>query len=272
MKRIVWLFVTLFTLIFGVLFAYYTRPSELPLRENALAQTLRICTSNINYRNSFSRKLAKKLVQTKSDLFVVPEWQGSNLDLEEFRRNGYRVVLSHPMPGPHGIALIAKSDITVSATIIPSPVQGPCAIPWATAEISYRSRTLVLLGVHAPPPVPACEHTTDPTIKRLAKLIQEGKLVKGLGVGRAGAPVVVAGDLNAFSFNSAVGRLRDAGLADTYSMTNTGYGPTWSPFSWFPSLFRIDYILIPQSYTAVASYTIRLPGSDHRGVVSDIQL
>lgn len=272
MKRRIMLFLSLLVLISVVLFVYITRPSALPLNAGESAHTFRICTANINYSNRQPFKLSKALVSTKADIFVIPEWQGSNLDLEKFSRSSYKVVLNHPQPGTHGIALIAKQALNISASIIASPVKGPCAMPWATAEIKTDSGVFALLGVHAPPPLPVCENTTDPTLNEIANMIKGGKLVRDLGSARAGTPVIVAGDLNAFSFNRAVAKLRVTGLIDTYVAASGGYGPTWSPFSWLPSLFRIDYILASHIYTPHASYTIQLPGSDHRAVVSDLQI
>ncbi len=64
----------------------------------------------------------------------------------------------------------------------------------------------------------------------------------------------------------------NTGLKDAYRETNWRPGPTWSPFNWLPSILRIDYIFVSSIITAKSAWTLSLPGSDHRGVIADIEI
>jgi len=68
------------------------------------------------------------------------------------------------------------------------------------------------------------------------------------------------------------GKRRSAGLVDSYAAVNWRPGPTWSPLRFIPAMARIDYVFVPEELTIAGSCTIHLPGSDHRGVITDIAL
>ncbi len=65
--------------------------------------------------------------------------------------------------------------------------------------------------------------------------------------------------------------LAKSGLQDAHAMRACHPGPTWTPQSWLIAFLRIDCILIPAEFTILDDRAIHLPGSDHRGVVVDIQ-
>lgn len=256
----------------GFLFLFISRPSALPLDDKASSGILRVCVSNIYYKNPLADDLTESLIKTRSDIFFISEWQGENLKLDVFQANGYDIPLNHPANGTHGMALIVKKELGIHAELIKSPITGPCSMPIVTSRVKYKSKNLALLGIHVPPPIPSCNNTTNPTLSVIRKWVKNGDLNGKIGVGVVGDPVIVAGDFNAFSFNKEVSAFADSALFDTYSVANSRYGPTWSPFSWVPSVFRIDYIFASHRFGVAASHTIKLPGSDHRGIVSDIDL
>lgn len=99
-----------------------------------------------------------------------------------------------------------------------------------------------------------------------------GQIEAEFRAGVVGDDLIVAGDFNAHSFDNEIAGFADSGLVDTYGAANFYYGPTWSPSSWVPSLFRIDYIFSSHRFKVMESHTIELPGSDHRGVVADIAI
>lgn len=257
---------------FAGTFLILGRPASLPLTEREGGSSLRICTANIHYNNTDSRSVTERLLKTESDIYVINEWRGDNLDLDLFVKNGYKAVVNHPREGVHGISIIARKAFQSSGEVFQSPIEGPCRIPLASARFRFEGNNISLLGIHVPPPISGCENTTNPTIKAIADWVDGGRLKNAVGEAVSGQPVILAGDFNAFPFNSEIRGLLRAGFVDSYSAAKTRYGPTWAPFSWMPSLIRIDYIFVPQEFSVDASYTIDIRGSDHRAVISDIRL
>lgn len=259
-------------LVAGGIFLYLSRPDSAPLVKRNDPEVIRVCEANIYYANKNFDSLTEQLLATESDVFIINEWTGENLDLNRFLHSGYNAAVDQPHEGVHGIAVIARKELKASGEIVESPVQGPCRIPFATVRLQFDSVELSLLGIHAPPPLTGCQDTTDPTIREIGQWVKDGRLHEPVGMGVAGQPVILAGDFNAFSFNPEIRRLLGAGLEDSYSAGSSSYGPTWAPFNWMPALIRIDYIFIPQEFSVDGSYTMSLPGSDHRAVISDIRL
>jgi endonuclease/exonuclease/phosphatase family metal-dependent hydrolase len=246
-------------------------PASLPLSPRA-DDAFRLTIANINYTNSDADTLAKALLKTGSDLMIVFEWTGRNLNLSELNQYGFAVLLNEPRQGTHGVCVIAKKTGVRDVRLLNSPIQGPCRIPLVGLRVQQQGEIVTILGVHAPPPVPACKETTEPTIQEMAAWIQQGKLIKALGKSRVGESVIVAGDLNVGPFNSVLRDLRKSGLQDAFAAGAWRPRPTWSPQSWVPACLRIDYIWIPTEFTIANARVVHLPGSDHRGVVVDVIL
>ncbi len=232
---------------------------------------LRVFTANIMAGNDQGGEATKVICAGRPHVIILLEYTGRNADLDLLRRKGYEIALESAEPGTHGICVLTRGfQDGVSAQLIASPVKGPCRIPIATLRIRYKQTYYTIFGLHAPPPIPDCKNTTDPTLRVLATWIGNGRLLKNVGAGRKGDPVIIAGDFNVFSSNSAFRGLKSCGLADTYEKTNWRHGPTYSPSTFLPAAVRIDYIL--SSLPPLSAKTIHLPGSDHRGVVADLKL
>lgn len=246
-----------------------SRPASLPLPSRA-SDTFRLTVANINFENVQRDALSRTLVDTNSDLIVVFEWTGKNLNLELLTNQGFTILLNDPRRGTHGTCVIARHPRTGDANLIPAPIQGPCQIPFAAIRVQRRGEFVTIVGVHAPPPVLACQQTTAPTLQAVASWVRQGKLLTPLGKSKKGEPVIVAGDLNVSPFHSVLRELSHAELHDAYSSATWCPGPTWTPRLGFPACVRVDYIWIPDEFTPHNAHVIPLPGSDHRGVVVDM--
>lgn len=77
-------------------------------------------------------------------------------------------------------------------------------------------------------------------------------------------PTIVAGDFNAPAGDGCLGPLLED-FHDAYGQAGRGFGNT-AP-SYFP-VHRIDQIWIRNDYQAKVSFTVRIPGSDHRAAVA----
>lgn len=263
------IFIAMLALGLGGVYAF-SRPSTLPGPRADGDTGLRIVAANLFFRNPQPREAAARITGLEPDVILLLEWSGLNLKSKALRRAGLEPVLNEYRRGAHGAAVWLDAPLEGSASLVDNPVPGPCAMPLAVARIKHGRGHLTLLGVHAPPPIRVCEGLTQPTLMSLAGMIEAGRLIRDLGPGRSGDPVIVAGDLNAFPFSEGLARLRDSGLLDSYAEHNLMPSGTWSPGPWFPPLARIDYILVPKVCKVLDARVLDLPGSDHRLVSADL--
>jgi endonuclease/exonuclease/phosphatase (EEP) superfamily protein YafD len=87
-------------------------------------------------------------------------------------------------------------------------------------------------------------------------------------------PQVVAGDFNASRDHRPFRDLLAAGFLDCADSARRRPWPgfTWPAGRWIPSIMRLDHILVSRGSASVsASRNIRVPGTDHRGVLAVIQ-
>jgi endonuclease/exonuclease/phosphatase family metal-dependent hydrolase len=145
-------------------------------------------------------------------------------------------------------------------------------LPFVVARIKFRNRYLALLGVHIPPPTKRCIENRRPTLNYFASLVEHGRLRKDIGPARTGDEVIILGDFNIISFETALDPLNQAGLEDVYDRHHWRPGPTWSQPAWFPAVFRIDFIFISRHLETTGVWATHIKGSDHRGVIADISL
>jgi endonuclease/exonuclease/phosphatase (EEP) superfamily protein YafD len=86
---------------------------------------------------------------------------------------------------------------------------------------------------------------------------------------------IVAGDFNASRDHRPFRDLLTAGFLDCADAARRRPWPgfTWPAGRWIPSVMRLDHVLVSRgSGTVSASRNIRVPGTDHRGVLAVIQL
>lgn len=84
-----------------------------------------------------------------------------------------------------------------------------------------------------------------------------------------GASVIVAGDFNSTTDMRPFRNLLRNGYRDAAEQSGAGLKPTF-PADWrLPALIAIDHILT-RSCTATSLRTVKIPGSDHRGLVATV--
>jgi hypothetical protein len=259
--------VGLFTFVAGV--TVLELPTGLPPRSEHHRSTVRIAAANLAYFNAESAAVGRRVADLDADVLILLEWTGSNAEGHDVGRS-WDVVLDDPLPGAHGVRILARPSLEADGRLVPAPVVGPCPLPIATARVRFGSGWLAVLGVHAPPPIEACEDTNAPTLDALARLVAGGRLRFDLGAARRGDPVVLAGDFNALPGSKELSPLRHVGLVDTHMKRHWRPVGTWTPTKSIPHLLRIDYVLAPEDIPVVGSWTVNLPGSDHRAVVAEL--
>ena len=78
--------------------------------------------------------------------------------------------------------------------------------------------------------------------------------------------VIIAGDFNAPAGDRVYAMLKGE-FTDTYSEAGSGWGNTYHRA--FP-LLRLDHIFVSRVFHPVRSRVVRVEGSDHRMVISDL--
>jgi len=237
---------------------------------------LRILTANLSFHNKKASAVARAALEPEPDLILLLEWTGENFDKEGVGRQGYRALVNAPQPclpgnpknGAYGIGIFVREPLSGNGCVIPSPIQGPSPLPWGVARTHIQDHNITVIGLHAPAPI--SEWTTKPTIRNVMEHVFEGKLREDFGAGKGGDSVIVTGNFNVPSFDPFLREVKKKGLKDVHSEHHYGLSPTWAPFTWFPSLLRLDYIFCSKEFNIAKSWTIKIPGSDHRAVVADL--
>jgi endonuclease/exonuclease/phosphatase (EEP) superfamily protein YafD len=102
-------------------------------------------------------------------------------------------------------------------------------------------------------------------IARFPTTLQAAALNAGSGA------VIVAGDLNATYDMQPFRRLLDEGYRDAAEQAGAGLTRSFPSRPWRGPVFGIDHVLV-RNCTATAAQTVPVPGSDHRGLFTVIEI
>jgi hypothetical protein len=119
--------------------------------------------------------------------------------------------------------------------------------------------------VHLPGPWPPPIDDWRRDIEQLPATLRDVADVAGAGC------VIVASDLNSTMDMRPSRRLLRNGYRDAAEQSGAGIKPTFPAASRLPPLIAIDHVLT-RSCTATSLRTIRIPGSDHRGLVATVTI
>jgi endonuclease/exonuclease/phosphatase (EEP) superfamily protein YafD len=95
--------------------------------------------------------------------------------------------------------------------------------------------------------------------------------LRGLADASGSGAVVVAGDLNATYDMRPFRRLLDEGYRDAAEQAGAGLTRTYPSRRWRPPVIGIDHVLV-HNCDATSARTVVLPGSDHRGLVTTVEV
>jgi endonuclease/exonuclease/phosphatase (EEP) superfamily protein YafD len=152
------------------------------------------------------------------------------------------------------------------------PIQAPRRIDGYTmAFISAQVRvtgvstdpTVVVAHIPGPWPYPIDAWRRD--IDRLPGTLSEIGEQAGAGC------VIVAGDVNSTTDMRPFRALLRNGYRDAAQQSGAGFKPTFPANSRLPPLIAIDHVLT-RNCTATSLRTLKVPGSDHRGLVVTIAI
>jgi endonuclease/exonuclease/phosphatase (EEP) superfamily protein YafD len=158
-----------------------------------------------------------------------------------------------PRPGGRGTGLWARWPMTP----LP-PVPG---LAWAAP----RARIDPLGGL---PVTLTAVHSVSPVWRRADRWRRELAMIQQ-ALAAVDGPQVVAGDFNATRDHGPFRELLAAGFLDC---ADCGQNRSWPGFTW-PSLpvMRLDHVLVSRTATVPTARTMRVPGTDHHGVLADIE-
>ena len=233
-------------------------PAAPQTRQGPPPPTLRIAAANVHVSNRDPARLVAWLRRHPVDVVVVPELSPE-----------YAAALNSALPElPHralhpqaasafGIGLYARRPLR---DVVAAPDADGILALGATLELG--GRPVRVVGVHPMPPVAPRWHAA------------RDRLLHTLAIGRHPAlgpdlrlPRVVAGDLNATPWSSALHLAADGGLRRA-----TGHTRTW-PMRWGGYLgIPIDHVLASGHWRRVSSRTGPEIGSDHAPIRVELRL
>jgi endonuclease/exonuclease/phosphatase (EEP) superfamily protein YafD len=215
-------------------------------------------TANLQYGWSDPASLVREVSERHVDLLGVVELTPEAV--AGLTAAGLDRLLPHrvlrPGPSAHGSGLWSRHPLTEA-----EPWDGVHAGPGATVRID--GREVVVRVVH---PFRTSRFTAAAYRRDYADLTAR------LSALDPATPTVVLGDFNASRDHQAFRRLLGDRLRDAPEVAGSGFVRTWSPRYQVPALMQLDHILINRQFGVASTAVVRLPQSDHRGLVADLML
>jgi len=225
------------------------------------ALTLRVLNLNVLGGSADPAAVVRVVEQHQVDVLVVQELTPGMV--HRLADAGLDTPLPYrhldPRPGPHGTGLWARWPLDPL-----SPVPGLVSAALRARIQPVDGWPVTVTGVHPRPPV-------GPHVRRWQRELAAIRSALADTDGQQ----VVAGDFNATRDHRPFRDLLAAGFLDCADTARRRPWPglTWPAGRWIPSVMRLDHVLVSRgSATVSESRIIRVPGTDHRGVLAVIQL
>jgi endonuclease/exonuclease/phosphatase (EEP) superfamily protein YafD len=244
-----------------VLQAWWVSPLFLGDRPEAGpgAAELRVLTLNLDAGTADPNEVVATAVTSSADVLVLQEVVPATLDRMDQAGLGDAFPHRAGLPlanGQYGTMVFSTAtlgDVTFLGTS-QSSVQLRVSLPQGSVWMFG-------VGVHAPD-----DRTPDTWLDDLRQLTD---------IARTLHPAIVAGDFEATFDHAPFRDLLDTGLDDAGERANAGWQPTWPVETSYlgisvPRLTQPDHVLIGSMLTAVSQISVRVPGTDHRGVLAKL--
>jgi endonuclease/exonuclease/phosphatase (EEP) superfamily protein YafD len=225
------------------------------------ALTLWVLSLNVLGGSADPAAVVQAVERHRVDVLVVQELTPGMVDRLTDADTGTLLPYRHldPRPRANGTGLWARWPLTP----LP-PVPGMMAAAPRALIQPVDGCPVTVTGVHPKAPVR----------RNVRRWQQELAAIRSTLASSEG-PQVVAGDFNASRDHRPFRDLLAAGFLDCADVARRRPWPgfTWPAGRWIPSIMRLDHVLVSQGSAMVsASRVIRLPRTDHRGVLAVIQL
>jgi len=233
-----------------------------PEKTDTPSVAVRVVTANLGFGRANPRSVTE-LADTTADVLVIQELTpGAVTGLSSAGLDAtfpHRVLI----PGERalGIGVWSRYPIVESARI------DGYQMPMLRAQIQVPGVMFAttVLAVHlAAPWVQSLQYFRD-DLARMPTTLREVSRDAGAGA------VIVAGDLNSTYDMQPFRRLLDVGYRDAGEQAGAGLTRTYPSKPWRRPVIGIDHVLV-HNCTASSVHTVAVPGSDHRGLATVIDV
>ena len=233
-----------------------------PEKASGPSIAVRVVTANLGYGQADPR-VVTELASTTADVLVLQELtQEAATGLATAGLDG---IFSHrfidPQERANGIGVWSRYPIVESQHI--DGYQMPMLKTRIQVPGLMFAPTVLALHVAAPWVQPLDRFRDD--MARLPATL--GDVSRGAGAGA----VIVAGDFNATMDMQPFRQLLDEGYRDAGEQVGAGLTRTYPSKQWRKPMIGIDHVLV-YNCTATAAATVDLPGSDHRGLATTVEI
>lgn len=221
--------------------------------------TIRVMQSNIMLGSADPAALVRQVHEHDVDVLTIQELTGPSA--AALRAAGLEDVLPHaflePRDGGNGAGIYSRLPVS-NGRVVDAMTLANLAVD-VDAGLA---QPVVLYGVHPLPAyiTPAADWTAE-----LQRLRDE---TDGAA---AHDNVIVSGDVNATYAHRAFRDLLRGGYADAADQVGAGIVPTYPADKGYPAVVGIDHVLT-KGARATSLERIDVAGSDHHGLVVDVQL
>jgi endonuclease/exonuclease/phosphatase (EEP) superfamily protein YafD len=229
-------------------------------RTHAPGPMLRVLTLNVKGGAADAEAITASVAALEVDIVVAQELTAGLVS--RLARSGLDDVLPQsdldPRPGSGGTGIWSRWPLTPL-----TPVAGVrAATPRARIDLPG-GPSVTVTAVHPVAPVAEQEH----------RWRRELGLIQAALAGTAG-PQLAAGDFNATRDHRAFRTLLRSGFVDCADAARqrTWPGLTWPADRRFPPLMRLDHVLASRGILVHEARTVRLPCTDHLGVLAVLEL
>lgn len=246
----------------GILVPYLPEPTR---ASAGSGESLTVLELNLRYGQADLGALADQVAEAKPDVLVLPEATAAT---ERTLRKASWAKAFPYLVGTAGddydkARLIGDPRGTLVASRYPvSELRAADDTSFSNfaVRLGLPSRAVTLIAAHPANP----EHGVDTWLRDADSLTR-------LAMRYAPGPVVLAGDLNATGEHLTLRRLlAKAGLTDT--VAGQGWRPTYPADAWYPPLIQIDHVLVSAQFGVTGYRTLRVPGTDHLGLLVQLAL
>jgi endonuclease/exonuclease/phosphatase (EEP) superfamily protein YafD len=233
-----------------------------PEKSSVPTVSVRVLTANLSLGQA-DPKAVVALARDKADVLVVEEMTpGLAVAMSAA---GLDAVMPHrsidPRKNAEGVGIWSRYPIVDSQAVTGYQL----AMRIARIQVPGVVIAPTVLAVHlAAPWVQPLQYFRD-DIARFPTTLQAAARNAGSGA------VIVAGDLNSTYDMRPFRRLLDAGYRDAAEQAGAGLTLSFPGQSWHGPVFGIDHVLV-RNCTAAAAQTVPVPGSDHRGLFTVIEI
>ncbi|MFM9376862.1 endonuclease/exonuclease/phosphatase family protein [Gordonia sp. VNK21] len=224
---------------------------------------LTVMQANIYLGQADVDALAKTVADKHVDILTVAELTDPALSRIEASAIAEQLPYTFVKPAEHGagIGLFSRYPLTDAGALDGFRMANARAVVQIPGHGEY-----AVYALHPLPPYPEPAWRWTMELDRLSEILHDET-----------RPVIAAGDFNStYDHRQLRDLLSDSdggpGLTDAAEHTGAGIIATYPANRWFPAMLALDRVMTRGGPEAVDFYRVEIPGSDHHGVVAEIDL